>query len=262
MEIIRGSELYEKALEGAKKVLNRDGYAVKWDNGFECDAGRVDLIAVSDWDLAFVDVLAYRLDEDEGFPASVGRADLAEIEAAFKKWLSKACPEAVEKLPIGRVYIQVSMNVIQEKGAFVRCAIADVVDGVASFTDDEVEEKDLSAFSAEADPEHVSMAKCFLERRGWEILLPQGYSCKAGGVDLVAEDFKGRTVFVKVLWGGDFSDEGGVRPYNRAAFERILSSYTREENLYPAQARFDLVHIVPVGSDRGLIRHHMGFLAS
>ena len=101
-------------------------------------------------------------------------------------------------------------------------------------------------------------AKDFLVNKGYEIL-ETNWSCFAGEADIIARDGV-EIVFVEVKTRTDLSagfPEEAVTAQKRDKYEKIASLYLESTSEVDVSIRFDVVSILKICDDRGLLRHHI-----
>ncbi len=103
-----------------------------------------------------------------------------------------------------------------------------------------------------------SAAARYLRLCGYEIL-ERNWECPAGEADIIARD--GDTlVFVEVKTRTSFKKgfpSEAVGPKKRARYEKIAIWYLREYDEVDIHVRFDVIAIVVIAEDRGLIKHYV-----
>lgn len=97
----------------------------------------------------------------------------------------------------------------------------------------------------------------FLERRGYDIL-ERDWSCHAGYVDAICRDPESNAVvFVEVKTRRKGFPPDATTPEKRERLEGTALAYLTECDCCDVPVRFDTVSIVPVATDKALIRHHI-----
>lgn len=97
----------------------------------------------------------------------------------------------------------------------------------------------------------------FLERKGFYIH-DCNWRCKAGEVDIVAED-EDVLVFIEVKTRSNCEKglpEEAVDAAKRKRYERIAAYYLSKHEFVDKVVRFDVISILVVASDRAFLRHH------
>ena len=102
------------------------------------------------------------------------------------------------------------------------------------------------------------IAVAYLIKRGYHII-ERNYTCLFGEIDIVAKD-KNTLVFVEVKSrkSEDFGDpQLAVGLGKQKKMSRISLKYLEEKNLYPCDARFDVVAVkmLPAGNTIELIQN-------
>lgn len=102
------------------------------------------------------------------------------------------------------------------------------------------------------------IAAAYLKKRGYHII-ERNYTCLFGEIDIVAKD-KNTLVFVEVKSrkSEDFGDpQLAVGMEKQKKISRISLKYLEEKNLYPCDARFDVVAVkmLPAGNTIELIQN-------
>ena len=101
----------------------------------------------------------------------------------------------------------------------------------------------------------------YLELRGYEIL-EQDWECDRGSIDIVCKDEDGTLVFVDAHTAhGDFPNVS-CDAARRSKLETMALNYLAENEFVDVAVRFDTVCVVPVGSNRALLRHQVNSLGS
>lgn len=96
-------------------------------------------------------------------------------------------------------------------------------------------------------------AVCFLKRRG-HIILESEWTCPQGSIDIISRD-NNTIVFTEVKVRADRFVDTPITPEKRNSLEKIAMDYLKECKLFDMHVRFDMVSVIPLGTNKAFIRH-------
>lgn len=105
------------------------------------------------------------------------------------------------------------------------------------------------------------MLPVYLEMRQFEII-EEGWTHGKDTADYIARDSEnGDLVFIDTKIHADNGEGFPADKPNRKRAERIAAAYLAEADVEPTMVRFDIVSMLILSNDRGMIRHYRNALS-